>query len=734
MSDRPDGDRRATTLWGEGLLVYGGAALVSLLAAVLLLELWKADLRVPFDYGGDALSFALVVKSIVDHGWYLTNPSLGAPFGLELHDFPFADSLHLLVIKLMSSFTSDWALLFNLYFLLGFPLIAMSAMAVFRHYRVPPLLALTASVLYAFLPSRLLKGEGHIFMDVFFQVPLAVLVALWVMGDEPPLTRDSGRRWPGLELRRGRSIAAVLICLITSCTGLYYAFFTGFLLLAGGGWASLRRHTFRPLVAGAILAGVIAAGVAANGLPTMIYRARQGQNPQVAVRPASDAELYALKPVELVLPVDGHRLRALARFKQSYRSSPPALGEEGSSLGLMGTIGLLALLGALVAGRPRMPARAELFRSLAALNIFMLVLGVVGGLGSLFALLVTPQVRTYARVNVVIGFLALFALALLLERLAMRRPRLAEILAALALGLGLLDQASLKAVRPYAAVAAQYRVDAELVRRIEAAVPGESMIFQLPYLSFPEAAPLHDMGAYDAVRPYLHSRSLRWSQPAMRGRAGDAWLAEVSRRDPAELVQAVTAAGFQGILVDRDGYADHGAQIERALFGLLGAEPLVGGELSFFTLGRLQQRAQAELTPEAREQRRDRALHPVFFSWAGGFSGVETDSGRSWRWCSGSGEILIENGSRTARPIAIRMTVIAGKPPAHLDLDGDLVSRRLELGPRAIPLALSLSVPPGRHRITFRSDGRPADAAGDPRTLVWRAEDPVLEEGPDPPE
>src|SRR5204863_2531185 len=111
-------------------------------------------------------------------------------------------------------------------------LITMAALAVFRQYRIPYAAALAASVLYAFLPSRLLKGEHHIFMDVFFQVPLAILVVLWVCEERPPLVRDrGGARWPGLELRRGRSVAAVLICAMTSCLGLYYAFFTGFLLV-----------------------------------------------------------------------------------------------------------------------------------------------------------------------------------------------------------------------------------------------------------------------------------------------------------------------------------------------------------------------------------------------------------------------------------------------------------------------------------------------------------------------
>jgi hypothetical protein len=36
-----------------------------IVAAVLFLELPLADLHVPFDYGGDALLYALITKSVV---------------------------------------------------------------------------------------------------------------------------------------------------------------------------------------------------------------------------------------------------------------------------------------------------------------------------------------------------------------------------------------------------------------------------------------------------------------------------------------------------------------------------------------------------------------------------------------------------------------------------------------------------------------------------------------------
>jgi hypothetical protein len=70
------------------LCAYLAAVVVPLVVAVLLLHVRSSDLRVPFTYHGDAVSFALLVKSIADHGWYLSNPDLGAPAASRCTSFP----------------------------------------------------------------------------------------------------------------------------------------------------------------------------------------------------------------------------------------------------------------------------------------------------------------------------------------------------------------------------------------------------------------------------------------------------------------------------------------------------------------------------------------------------------------------------------------------------------------------------------------------------------------------
>src|SRR5258708_40043694 len=55
---------------------------------------------------------------------------------------------------------------------------------------------------------------------------------------------------------------------------------------------------------------------------------------------------------------------------------------------------------------------------------------------------------------------------------------------------------------------------------------------------------------------------------------------------PASMLEALKAAGFGGLLIDRNGYADGGCAIEGAFRAVLGVDALVSdnGRLLFFNL------------------------------------------------------------------------------------------------------------------------------------------------------
>src|SRR5947199_5240113 len=85
----------------HALAEYGAAVILCLLILTAALRLWRADLYIPLSSKGDSLLTQLWIKGMLENGWYLSNPSLGAPFGQEMHDYPMADGLHFGLMKLV---------------------------------------------------------------------------------------------------------------------------------------------------------------------------------------------------------------------------------------------------------------------------------------------------------------------------------------------------------------------------------------------------------------------------------------------------------------------------------------------------------------------------------------------------------------------------------------------------------------------------------------------------------
>jgi len=280
----------------------------------------------------------------------------------------------------------------------------------------------------------------------------------------------------------------------------------------------------------------------------------------------------------------------------------------------------------------------------------------------------------------------------------------------------------------------RYQQDASFVHTIEAALPAGAMVLELPYVSFPEAmrAPGQRLEDYELLKSYFHSRALHWSHPAMRGRVQDAWIQKISLRAPAWLVTSLTAAGFDAILINRRGYADSGAELEKAIARELGAPPIVGsdGRLAFFSLVEHARRLHAGLSAAALERQRDLAQHPIVMRFTSGCSGIEHGKAGDFRWCGAIGEIDIDNDARVEQAATLTTGLFAGKPPTKVTIEGDLLAETVDIPASGQPFVRTLRVAPGSHRLRFRAVGQPVDAPEDSRWphLIWGVQNPRLEE------
>jgi phosphoglycerol transferase len=711
--------------------LYIIASCLSLFIAFLLLKLKRADWRVPFIYHGDAMFYSMIIKGMRDNGWHLTNKFIGMPWGTDFRDFPIPDNFHLLLLKLATLFTTDDALVLNLFFVLTFPLTTITALYVFRQFNVSALPAFLGSLLYTFTPFHLSRSENHLMYSAYYVVPLMVLVILWVCTASLDHHREDGHQMR-LSFRNPKLIFSLVICvLIASTGGVYYSFFACYLLLVVGIVQSITLRHPRHLLLPGVLIIVIFATMAANLAPSAFYQRKYGKT-EVATRVPSEAEIYGLKIAQLLLPLSGHRVASLAQLKDWYNYNPLVTENDDSTLGAIGSIGFLILLGWLLArglnvARDEADSANRLLSHLSVLNISAVLLGTIGGFSALFALLVSPNIRAYNRISVYISFFAFFAVVLLLDRLGHRyfskrgwRP-VFGVMVVLLTTIGILDQSSKRFVPNYVAVRPEYQNDAQFISSIESSLPAGAMIFQFPVKRFPETGPIERVWDYDLLKGYLHSKQLRWSYGAMRGREGDVWQASVSNKPVPEMIETIVLAGFEGVYIDRFGYADNAAKFEIELGNLLGANPLVSENqrLSFFNLSAYQQKLREKYSAQEWEAKREEALYPLLATWSGGFSGLEGTPGNEWRWCGPSGELTLDNQALRTRRVTLE-TSFATATEGSLRIESQFFSEEVKTSPEPKPFLKTLEIPHGKHMITFNSDAKKVYAPNDPRVLVFR--------------
>ena len=222
----------------------------------------------------------------------------------------------------------------------------------------------------------------------------------------------------------------------------------------------------------------------------------------------------------------------------------------------------------------------------------------------------------------------------------------------------------------------------------------------------------------------------------MRGRAGDLWTSRVAQSEPGVMLGDLVQAGFAGIVIDRAGFKEVPSKLETGLASLIEGTPLISSSQRFAVLD-VRRYAATHLGDSslAGKGARERALHPLVFTWDDGFSGLETAGDHSFRWCGRKGEIAISNESGVTRRVRIKFTAVAANVPAHLTIEGEVGAPQTIALPEGGAVFLrELDVPPGRHVVRLQCDGRPVDAPSDPRTLVWHAEYPIIEELPPAPE
>jgi len=670
------------------LIILGAVAVFSVLFAGWALKLWRGSLEMPLRYEpiDDTKFYLMLIKDTLSHGWYQTNPELGAPFGQQLYDFPQGvDNLNFGLLKLLGAVSSNVALVGNLFFLLTFALTATSCYVAMRLLGIARGPVAVSSILFALLPYHFYRGESQLFLSAYYSIPLTGYLFLSILTRRQLFRRSQYRR-PILRHLSPLTLGTVACCLIIGSDNLYYATFALLLVLAATTLAAIAHRSKGSLVAGGVVIAIIALTMGANLAPSLIYQLEHGRNAAIS-RTLLESEERGLRVTTLVLPVVEHRLAALSHVTTQYagKLSSGLYEQYFETLGTFGDVGFVWIVGSVMVGAlGGIAARGRQQRLQAVAGagaLTTIVIASVGGLSGLIAFLITPTLRGWSRMSLFVAFFSLLGFSLLIQQASLRIvPRAGKAAAVAAVVivtiLGVWDETSNYFVPPYSGLAREWRSDAEFGASIERTLPRGAEVFQLPYVPFPEGYPPRpgwlpnsEIGtSYELVRGYLHSSGLRWSFGAMKGRASD-WSSQLAGKPLSIVMPAIAASGFAGLWVDSRGYpAGIRGSVYATLARTIGVPPAVSSdrELWFFDLRAYASRLRQRDGARELEAVRQATLYPIRVG------------------CSAPGELRVVN----AGPRAERATVTAlldssqGQTPVRVRInypDGtiqDLVLRR----------------------------------------------------------
>ena len=665
----------------------------------------------------DAKNAIAIFKLIIEESLFSTVvPStnrLSAPFGFSLNDFPVPHFSNLLYIKFLGLFSDDPIRVFNIYYLTTFFLNALGMFWVLRKFRIHVFLSTAISLIFAFLPFHE-QRLGHILYTGYFFIPIWIYFLLQLYKKKPLFFSRidiSGYKFDWS--RRNKLLISIL--LLSSTWNFYYTFFLaaliGLTLLSNLILRKSKYHLISTLIFFAISVGP----VVINMIPFQVHNIENGRNYLVGHRAPIESELFALKLSALLYPDKGHRLSQFSEFRESYDESLETIYKlippySGAYLGIAGIAGLLISVSAVLIGFKR---NNSIIRTISQFNLYLFLLGTLGGIGSIIAYLGIPEIRAYNRVSIFIASASLVVLAIFINEKSRKMHINNFYLMLFSIFLSFL--AILDTVTPSSNLRIdqkskkEFISDQKFILNIEKQFLNTSQevsIAQLPFIPYPENGPYENMKDYEQFHGYIHSRKIRWSYGVIKGREGDTWWKSFSDKSYQNQIKTLQDAGFSGLLINRNGYKDNGREIEAFISEFLNVKPLISNneKLSFF-----------KLNPKLKNLQ----IPPTFI----GFYPWEGPRGQ-FRWAGEGPRILIYNSENKndSKKLSFEINSLKERM-VDIYFNNELIDSFLIVPGRKIYKNYSINVSPGKNIVEFKSDVRAAKPSGkDYRNLSFSIE------------
>lgn len=477
-------------------------------------------------------------------------PELGAPHIANWDDFPLTEKPLVILIGWLARAIGIFAAA-NAALLLIQVLTAVSFYAAARLLGGAWLWSFAGAMIFAFARYAFAQGLHHFTLACYWQVPLGLVVAVWMLRGEE------------IGFGAGRFRFALLVALITGLQNIYYTNLFAQFVLFGGLLQGCRRGWKASLPALAVVGTAAAAFLLMNS-NTIIYGLVYGGNSDAVARDYHWLEFYGLKLVDLVMPPPDHPFPPLAEWGAAHLKEIMLAPGELPPTAYLGLAGLGAMAWLVAVSWRRAVEQGKLPLE-AWMILWIIIYAEVGGINGILGTLGFQLFRTTTRYSIFILCIALMFAVRQLSLLKYRNKFLAYGAALLGVGIALWDQTPpLVSAADLEETAREVASDRAFTEKMEERLPAQAMVFQIPVMDFPES-PALGVGSYDHFRPYLYSHQLRFSFGSDKGRPQEQWQRNLAQLPLGVVINQLESYGFSALYVNLNFFTDKGAALIKSL-------------------------------------------------------------------------------------------------------------------------------------------------------------------------
>jgi phosphoglycerol transferase len=598
------------------------AGFISLSAVYIFHGLRNVDLNVPFkDINGDVFGALNTARNfITGNGRYLY-PDMGAPGVVTTANWPESSTIHYFGMWILSFFIKEPGLLVNIFYILTYIFISISATISLRLLNINPMTSILGGVLYSLSPYHFFRGTQQIFLSAYAIIPFACVLLLWIINGEIYFnkikpTNDTFYK-NIFSVFNCKINISIIIAIFIGMDLSYYIFFSCLCISFAIIWNFLQERNFRKTFSSSVILLTVIISTLVNLIPYIITIFNGIESGLTGTRTVKDVEASSLNFSQLILPVYNHRFSLFNKIRKYYDNNISLTHLAGGyPLGLFFSIGLTAsLFIAMVrsgVNSKNIQEEANIQHS-AVLNVFMIVLGSIGGISSLIAFVI-PNLRSYSRLSIFIAFYSAYIVVYYIDSFLTKRKTKKIIKAATIAFLGIIfafeqvsgnNKLSNKNNE-------KYYSDKDFIKQVEEITPAGSMVFQLPFVRSDNYGDFKGIGMYEQFVPFVHSKTLKWSYRAMLNSSAERWQRAIASYavDGTEtnsvdrMLRHLAGIGFAGIYMDKNGYNDYEYnKIRNSITGITGVKPVISRNerLEYFYLGKYLEKIKKEFNDKERK-------------------------------------------------------------------------------------------------------------------------------------